>query len=107
VVVVILCVAKAMIYETRLPYLKSKMNFPFRAIGETPLDELQCFFQQDVRSRRQQKMEVMGHDDKVMQEKAPLLTILRQNIHQQLCYAIGLEKRAASGCCRGYEKCTL
>jgi len=51
-------------------------------------------------------MEVIAHDDKVMQEKAPLLTILRQNIHQKLRHAIGLEKRAASGCCRGYEKCT-
>ena len=89
VVVVFLCVANAVIYETRLPYFKSKMNFPFRAIGETALDEWQCFFQRDVRSRRQQKMEVIGHDDKVMQEQAPLLTILRQNIHQQLRHAIG------------------
>ena len=38
-------------------------------------------------------MEVIAHDDKVMQEKAPLLTILRQNIHQKLRHAIGLEKR--------------
>jgi hypothetical protein len=48
-----------------------------------------AFFHRHVRSRRQQKMEVIGHEDKVMQEQAPLLTILRQNIHQQLRHAIG------------------
>jgi hypothetical protein len=39
-VFVILCVANAVIHETCLPYFKSKMNFPFRAIGETALDEI-------------------------------------------------------------------
>ena len=63
-------------------------------------------FSSDVRSRCQQKMEVIGYDDRVMQEKAPLLTILRQSLHQKPRQAIGLEKRAASRFCRGYEKCT-
>jgi hypothetical protein len=44
VVFVILRVANAVIHETCLPYFKSKMNLPFRATGETALDELQCLF---------------------------------------------------------------
>jgi hypothetical protein len=105
VVFVIPCVANAVIHETCLPYFKSKMNFPFRAIGETALDELQCLFQRDFRCRSQQQMEVIGHDHKFMQQKPPLSTILRKNIHQKLSHAIGWKKRAASGC-RGQEKRT-
>jgi len=48
---------------------------------------------------------VIGHDHKFMQQKAPLSTILRKNIHQKLSHAIGWKKRAASGC-RGQEKRT-
>jgi hypothetical protein len=59
VVFVILWVANAVIHQTCLPYFKSKMNFPFRAIGETALDELQCPFQRDFRRRCQQQMEVI------------------------------------------------
>ena len=68
------------------------MNFPFRAIGETALDELQCLFQRDFLCRCQQQMEVIGHDHKFMQQKPPLSAILRKNIHQKLSHAIGLEK---------------
>jgi hypothetical protein len=50
-----------------------------------------------------QQMEVIGHDHKFMQQKPPLLAILRKNIHQKLSHAIGLNKRAASGCRRGHE----
>ena len=63
-------------------------------------------FQRDFRCRCQQQMEVIGHDHKFMQQKPPLSTILRKNIHQKLSHAIGLKKRAASGCRRGHEKRT-
>jgi hypothetical protein len=106
VVFVVLCVANAVIYETCLPYFKSEMNFPFRTIGETALDELQWLFQRDFRCRCQQQMEVIGRDHKFVQQKPLLATILRKNIHQKLRHAIGLEKRAAPGCRRGYEKRT-
>jgi hypothetical protein len=105
-VFVILCVANAVIHETCLPYFKSKMNFPFRAIVETALDELQCLFQRDFRCRCQQQMEVIGHDQKFMQQKPAPPTILRKNIHQKLSHAIGWKKRASSGCRRGHEKRT-
>jgi hypothetical protein len=51
-------------------------------------------------------MKVIGHDHKVMQEKPPLSAILRKNIDQKLGHAIGLEKRATSGCRRAHEKRT-
>ena len=82
------------------------MIFSFRAIGETSFDELECLFQRDLHCRCQQQMEVIGHDHKFMQQKAPLSTILRKNIHQKLSHAIGLKKRAAAGCRRGHEKRT-
>jgi hypothetical protein len=72
---VILCVANAVIHETRFLYFKSKMNFPFRAIGETALDEWRSLFQRDFRCRCQQQMKVIGHDHKFMQQKATLSTI--------------------------------
>jgi hypothetical protein len=49
-------------------------------------------------------MEVIGHDHKFMQEKPALSSVLRKNIHQKLSHAIGLEKRATSGCRRSHEK---
>ena len=77
---IILCVANAVIHETCLPYFQREMNFPFRAIGETALDELQCLFQRDFRCRCQQQMEVIGHDHKFMQQKPPpLSSILRKD----------------------------
>ena len=73
------------------------MYFPFRAIGETALDELQCLFQRDFRRRCQPQMEVIGYDHKFMQQKPPFSAILRKNIHQKLSHAIGWKKLAASG----------
>jgi len=68
---------------------------------------LECLFQRDFRCRRQQQMEVVGHDHKFMQQKPPFATILHKNIHQKLSHASRLEKRAASGCRRGHEKRTV
>jgi len=95
-----------MIYEAFLPYFKGEIHFPFRAKGETALDELQSLFQWDFRCRCQQQVEMIGHDYKFMQEKPSLSPILRKNIHQELCHAIRLEKRATSVCRRGHEKRT-
>ncbi len=88
VVFVILGVANAVIHEICLPDLERKMNFPFGTIGETALDILQCLFQRDFRRRRQQQMEVIGHNHKFMKQKPPLSTILRKNINQKLSHAI-------------------
>ena len=87
-----------------LPYFESKMHFPLRAMGETALDRLQCLFQRDFRCRGQQQMGVTGHDYKFMQQKPPLSTILRKNIHEKLSHVAGLEKRAASDCRRGSRR---
>ena len=106
VVFVILWIANAVIHETCLPYFKRKRIFPFRAKGETALNELQCLFQRYFRRRCKEQMKVIGHDHKVMQEKPPLSAILRKNIDQKLGHAIGLEKRATSGCRRAHEKRT-
>jgi hypothetical protein len=46
------------------------------------------------------------HDYKSMQQTPALSTILRNNTHQKLSHAIGLKKRATSGCGRGQEKRT-
>jgi hypothetical protein len=51
-------------------------------------------------------MEMIGHDHKFMQQKPHLSAILRKNIHQKLSHAIGLKKRAASGCRRAHKKRT-
>ena len=103
---VILSVPNTMIHETRLPYLKRKMNFPFGAIGETALNELQSLLQWDFRRRSYQQMEMIGHDHKFMQQKSPLSTILRKHIEQKLSHAIRLEKRAASDCRRAHKERT-
>jgi hypothetical protein len=49
-------------------------------------------------------VKVIGHDHKIVQKKPLLSTILRKNIDQKLSHAIGLEKRATSGCRRAHEK---
>jgi hypothetical protein len=52
------------------------------------------------------RLEVIGHDHKVMQEKPPLSSILRKNIDQKLSHPVGLEQRATSVCRRGHEERT-
>jgi hypothetical protein len=49
---------------------------------------------------------MIGHDHKFMQEKPPLSSILRNDIHQKLSHPIGLRKRTTSGCRRSHEKRT-
>ena len=103
---VILSVANTMIHETRLPYFKRKLKFPFGAIGETTLNELQSLLQWNIRSRSYQQMEMIGHDHKFMQQKSPLSTVLRKHIEQKLSHPIRLQKRAASDCRRAHEERT-
>jgi hypothetical protein len=103
---VVLCVANTVIHKTGLPYFISEVKLSFRAKGEAAFDELHGLFQRDFCGRRQQQVEVVWHNHKFMQQKAPLFSIFGENINQELSHAIGLEKCPPARSGRGDKKCS-
>jgi len=57
-----------MFREDLLPDVVLEVEFFPRPKGKTALDVLQLFFQCGIRRRRQQKMEMVRHDYKFVQE---------------------------------------
>ncbi|SRR5258708_24137633 len=89
---IVVRIPNAVIGESRLPNGEIQIEFFFYTIRESALDELQCFFQGNVRSGGNEQMEVIGHNNKFVQEKSSLSAVVLENVYQQSRHAVGLEK---------------
>ena len=76
---VILEISDAMIRETCLPYGAALLQ----AIRESSFDELHDTLERNFGSGREQQVNVIGHDDKFMQQKFPRVTIVRERVDQE------------------------
>jgi hypothetical protein len=63
--------------------------------GEAAFDELHRFFKRYLRSRRDQSVEMVRHDDERMQEEFPLAAIVEDRSLQQFRRGRDLKKAAA------------
>ena len=73
---VILKISDAMIRETRLP----NGAMLIQPIRKSSFDELHRPFQGDFSSRREERMNVVGHDDELVEKKFPQIAIVRERI---------------------------
>ncbi len=74
----ILCVPNSMVGKALLPYrYLVSLSQPIRVAS---LDKLNCAFDREAWSRRDQQMKMIRHDDKFMQKKFSLLAVVKENI---------------------------
>jgi len=67
----------------------------FQAEGETAFQVLHGFFQGDILGWRQQKMDVVGHDDEGMDRHAVLCALVSHYGEEEFGGAVGLEDAAS------------
>jgi hypothetical protein len=70
----ILRIADTMIRKPLLPNLAAA-NFDAHSVGISSFDQLHCAFQRNIRSRRQEQMNVIGHHDECVQLESSLPAI--------------------------------
>jgi hypothetical protein len=66
----------------------------FQAEGKASLNELHGFFERNIRSGRDQSVEMVRHDDQRVQLEPPLTAIVEDGSKQQLRGSRDLEKTA-------------
>ena len=77
------------IIETVFPYLALKAEFLLGSKGKPSFDELHGFL--NCVGSSQQQVNMIRHDDKLMEQVFPLIAIAEQNIQEQPCHLVGLE----------------
>src|SRR5690242_16261192 len=90
---IIVPTSHAMVCKAPLPDFEMQIELLLHAIGEPAFNELQYFFQGNVFSGRNQKMEMVGHHNKLVEKATPLAAIVLKNIEEQFCHALRLKKR--------------
>jgi hypothetical protein len=73
-------VTDSMVRKTRLPNGQTR----FQAERESPLDELDSPFQRYLKRRSDQRVKVIGHDDKFMKEILALIAVAEKDIDKQV-----------------------
>lgn len=70
-------------------------RFGFETERESALDELHGLFDGDVRGRRDEEMDVIGHEDEGMDRIATLSAVVVHQTDQEIRVGVGLEGAAA------------
>ena len=93
--------------ESALPDLARVAGFALEAKRKAPFDELHRFFDGHVAEDRQQQMQMIGHDDEVVEVKSFCRDARAQHIDQQGRVAVGLQERCArvGFCCDKRRRC--
>ena len=79
------------VIEAGLPNLADEAKFLLGAEGKSALDQLHGFFYRVGWSKDQ--MNVVRHDDKIMEQILSLISIAEENIQEQTGHPVGLEHR--------------
>ena len=79
------------------------IELAFQAEGEAALDELHRFFKRNIRSGRDQSVEMIRHDDERMQKKFPLTAIVEDGLLKQFRRGRDLKEAAALRCHSGNQ----
>jgi len=83
----ILAVSDSMIREARLPYRQLRLQ----AKRKTSLDELDSPLQRCLRCRRDQRVNVVGHDHEIMKKIFPLAAVMLEDVNEQISGGGALE----------------
>ena len=80
---VICRVMHTMIRETLLPNREIQIEFSFHTAGKPAFDELDRLFQRDFLGRSDEQMEMVGHNDELVNLETSFASILPHNVYQQ------------------------
>ena len=86
---VVLPIFDPMICEAWLPDVAALVV----TVGESSFDELHGTLQGNLFGRREQRVEVVGHDDELVEKEFPLIAIVRQGVDQEPCGRVAAEDR--------------
>ena len=101
----ILCIANSMVGEALLPHRNlGSLSEPIRVAS---LDKLNRAFERMIRGGRNQQVKMIGHDDKFVQKKFSLLTVVKENVQQEPCLEFVPEDGVALPCDGRDEKCSV
>jgi len=92
--------------EAALPNFSQVSCLEFETAGESALDELHRFLDRHLPMDSDQRVKVVGHDDKVEKLELVFGDEGTKHINEQACIAFGLEYPAPHACLRGYEEGT-
>ena len=92
--------------KTSLPYLAFVSEIVGQPMRKPALDQLHSLFNRHVVVDGQQQMQMIGHDDKIVQFKLALRNKRTQYINEQLRIALRLQEPASHACSRRYKKRT-
>ncbi|HUY94862.1 MAG TPA: hypothetical protein VMU71_06170 [Terracidiphilus sp.] len=98
--------ADKLLYAHNLTLVKAAhlyIELALQAEREAAIAELHGLFEQNVRSRRDQSVEVVRHDDERKQKKLPLPAIIEDGSLEQFCGGSHLKEPAALRGNRGDE----
>ena len=91
---VVMRIFNAMICEALLPDSVLEIEFPCGAKRKSSLDVLDRLFERSFSLRSDQEKKVIGHNDKFVEEKSALVTVLDEDVDKKRSHAFGLEDRA-------------
>jgi hypothetical protein len=82
-----------MIREARLPHGRPR----FQAIRKSSFNELHGPFQGNLCRGRQQRVDVIGHDDEFVEKESVLIPTMREGVDQEMGCCLASEDWAALG----------
>lgn len=94
----------AMVRKSCLPYLAVESEFFLDPVRKAAFDELNGFFERKLITGRDDRVQVVSHDDEFMQQEAAFVAVIPQDINEKLAVSIYLEQTPSSPTTRRNEK---
>ena len=88
---IFVCVSDPVLVVALLPYSPMEDHLPPRTVGEATLDELHCFLERHGRSRCKDQMNVISHEDELVNLKPLHGPIFTNDLQQQMAQGIRLQ----------------
>jgi hypothetical protein len=101
---ILVCVSDPVLVVTLLPYFTMEDHLPPRTVGESALDELHCFLKRYERSRCKDQMNVISHEDELVNLQPLPCPIFTNDLQQQIAERIGLQYESSLPRCKGGEE---
>ena len=80
---VVVRVTNAVIHVAALPDFRMDSELPFSTVRETAFDKLRDFFDSYILARRNQQMNVVPHNHKLVQLKFSLVSVGEQGVEEK------------------------
>ena len=105
VAMIVLRVADTMVGEALLPDQRLESQLLIGSKRESAFDVLNGFFQRNIRCRRNDQVEVIGHKYEFVNAESAFAAIVKENVKEQASHLRFSEEGMASVGDRGDEKC--